>query len=157
MQRLNIICVDDESEVLQALSRDLQCFSELFHIEECESALECLALLNELDAQQKHVALIISDHVMPEMSGIELLTEIAHDERFLGTKKILLTGLATHADTIRAINNAKIDIFLEKVWGVDELIQVVKELLTAFIVEKGINYQDYDDHLDAPTLYRLLK
>ena len=157
MEKINIICVDDEREVLNAVSRDLNCFSELFNIEECESAEECLELLEELDAEQEFVALIISDHVMPGKSGVELLSEVEQDERFLGTKKLLLTGLATQEDTIRAINNIKLDNFFEKVWDVNELVQTVRELLTVFIVEKGINYEVYIESLDAPTLYRLLK
>jgi len=157
MEKIYIICVDDEREVLQAVSRDLNCFDSLFHIEECESAEECLELLEEIDAEQDHVAVIISDHVMPGKSGVELLSEVANDERFLGTRKLLLTGLATQGDTIAAINHGKIDNFLEKVWDVDELVQTVRELLTVFIIEKGIDYEDYIDSLDAPTLYRLVK
>ncbi|MFT7054302.1 MAG: two-component system chemotaxis response regulator CheY [Psychromonas sp.] len=157
MEKINIICVDDEREVLESVSRDLDYFSDMFNIEECESAFECLALLEELDAQQEYVALIISDHIMPEKSGVELLTEVAMDNRFIGTKKLLLTGLATQADTIQAINNAKLDNFLEKVWDPKELLQMVKELITEYIVEKGIDYEEYIDKLDAPTLYRLLK
>jgi len=157
MDKINIICVDDEREVLESVSRDLEYFSDMFNIEECESAFECLQLLDELDAQQEYVAVIISDHVMPEKSGVELLTEVALDNRFLGTKKLLLTGLATQADTIKAINNAKLDNFLEKVWDPQELLQTVKELLTEFIVEKGLDYEDYIEKLDAPTLYRLIK
>lgn len=157
MEKINIICVDDEREVLQAVSRDLQCFNVLLHIEECESAEECLELLEELDAVQDYVALVISDHVMPGKSGVDLLTEIENDGRFLGTKKLLLTGLATQADTILAINNSKLDNLVEKVWDVDKFVQTVRELLTEFIVEKGINYEDYIEILDAPTLYRLLK
>jgi len=157
MEKINIICVDDEREVLDSVVRDLECFSELFNIEECESAIECLELLEELDANQEYVALLISDHVMPIKSGVELLTEVEQDFRFLGTKKLLLTGLATQADTIRAINHAKLDNFLEKVWNPVELVQTVKELVTEYIVERGIDYDDYIDKLDAPTLYRLLK
>lgn len=157
MDKINIICVDDEREVLESVSRDLEYFSDLFNIEECESAFECLQLLDELDARQEYVGVIISDHVMPEKSGVELLTEVALDSRFLGTKKLLLTGLATQADTIKAINNAKIDNFLEKVWNPQELLQTVKELLTEFIVEQGLDYEDYIEKLDAPTLYRLIK
>jgi len=157
MEKINIICVDDEREVLESVSRDLDYFSDMFNIEECESAFECLALLEALDAQQEYVALIISDHIMPEKSGVELLTEVAKDNRFLGTKKLLLTGLATQADTIQAINNAKLDNFLEKVWDPKELLQMVKELITEYIVEKGIDYEEYIEKLDAPTLYRLLK
>jgi two-component system chemotaxis response regulator CheY len=157
MEKINIICVDDEREVLDSVVRDLDYFSDYFNIEECESAFECLDLLEELDASQEYVAVLISDHVMPEKSGVELLTEVALDNRFLGTKKLLLTGLATQADTIKAINNAKLDNFLEKVWDPEELLQTVKELLTEFIVERGIDYQEYIEILDAPTLYRLLK
>lgn len=156
MEKINIICVDDEREVLESVVRDLEYFSEYFNIEECQSAIECLELLEEFDANQEYVALLISDHVMPEKSGVELLTEVELDKRFLGTKKLLLTGLATQADTIRAINNAKLDNFLEKVWDPEELVQTVKELLTEYIVERGIDYQAYLEKLDAPTLYRLL-
>lgn len=157
MEKINIICVDDEREVLDSVVRDLGYFSELFNIEECESASECLALLDELDANQEYVALLISDHVMPDKSGVQLLSEVEIDYRFLGTKKLLLTGLATQADTIKAINDAQIDNFLEKVWDPKELLQMVKELLTEYIVERGIDYQDYIEKLDATTLYRLLK
>ncbi|WP_413699123.1 response regulator [Psychromonas sp. KJ10-10] len=156
MEKINIICVDDEREVLDSVVRDLEYFSDLFNIEECESAIECLDLLEEFDANQEYVALLISDHVMPEKSGVELLTEVELDKRFLGIKKLLLTGLATQADTIRAINDAKLDNFLEKVWDPQELVQTVKELLTEYIVERGIDYQEYIEKLDAPTLYRLL-
>ncbi|PKG38841.1 response regulator [Psychromonas sp. Urea-02u-13] len=157
MEKINIICVDDEREVLDSVVRDLDYFSDLFNIEECESAIECLNLLEELDANQEHVAVLISDHVMPEKSGVELLTEVELDPRFMGTKKLLLTGLATQADTIKAINNAKIDNFLEKVWDPEELLQTVKELLTEYIVERGIDYQPYIEKLDAQTLYRLIR
>lgn len=157
MEKLNIICVDDEREVLDSVVRDLEYLSDIINIEECESALECLELLEELDANQEYVAVLISDHVMPEKTGVELLTEVELDPRFLGTKKLLLTGLATQADTIKAINDAKLDNFLEKVWDPEELLQTVKELVTEYIVERGINYEDYIEKLDAPTLYRLIK
>jgi len=156
MENINIICVDDEREVLESVSRDLEYFSDMFNIEECQSAVECLALLEELDAQQEYVALIISDHIMPDKSGVELLTEVAQDNRFIGTKKLLLTGLATQADTIMAINNAKLDHFLEKAWDPQELLQMVKELVTEFIIEKGIDYEPYLEKIDSNTLYRML-
>ncbi|WP_435234196.1 response regulator [Psychromonas sp. PT13] len=156
MKKINIICVDDEREVLDSVTRDLDYFSEIFNIEECESAIECLELLEELDLQGESVAVIISDHVMPGMSGVDLLTEVECDPRFIGTKKLLLTGLATQADTIRAINEAKLDYFLEKVWDPQELLQMVKELVTEYIIEQGIDYKQYQNKLDGPTIKRLI-
>ena len=157
MGQINIICIDDEREVLDAVVQDLQLFSSLFNIEECESADECMELLEELDADESPVALIISDHVMPGTSGIELLTNIQEDGRFSGIKKILLTGLATQADTIYAINHAKLNNYLEKVWSKDKLVQMVKELLTEFIIEQDFAYEEYHEIIDSATLYRLVK
>ena len=157
MDNFNIICIDDEREVLDAVVQDLNIFDELFNIEECQSAEECLDLLDEFSAIDSPVALIISDHVMPGKSGIELLIEIQNDNRFIGTKKILLTGLASQKDTINAINHAKIDNYLEKVWNKEKLVQMAKELLTEYIVGKGVDYRDYNAIIDSATLYRLIK
>lgn len=157
MKKINIICVDDEPELLALVMRDLRYFDDMFNIKQCNSAAECLKLLDRLDAHQKYIALIISDHIMPEKSGVELLTEVAADHRFLGVKKLLLPGKATQADTINAINHAKVDRILEKMWEPQSLIQMVKELLTEFILEKGIDYEPYVKKLDATTLYRLHK
>ncbi|MFO6422386.1 response regulator [Motilimonas sp. KMU-193] len=157
MTTINIICVDDQREVLSAVVRDLAPLASFFNIEECESADECEELLEELDATGEQVALIISDHVMPIKTGVQLLTDLANDPRFRSTKKILLTGLATHADTIKAVNQAHIDHYLEKAWDGAELLQISKQLLTEFVVEQGLDYQEYLSVLDAPTLYKLIQ
>ena len=106
MDKLNLICVDDQREVLSAVLQDLQSLSQWLNIEDCESADEVLELMDELDAEGEMIALIISDHVMPGKTGVELLTEISKDSRFIHTRKVLLTGQATHTDTINAINSA---------------------------------------------------
>ncbi len=157
MSRINIICVDDQRDVLTTVSRDLQPLNNHIDIEECESADETLELIEDLDSEGKHIAVIISDHVMPGKSGVELLKEINEDNRFVNTKKVLLTGLATHQDTITAINQAGIDRYLEKPWHAEELLNNVKELLTAYIMESGLNYEKYMDVLDQPTLLNHLR
>ncbi|MCE0558824.1 MULTISPECIES: response regulator [unclassified Motilimonas] len=157
METINIICVDDQREVLSAVVRDLAPLADHFNIEECESAAECEELMDELDADGEHVALVISDHVMPLKTGVQLLTEIADDPRFREVKKILLTGLATHADTIKAVNQAHIDHYLEKAWDGEELLHISKQLLTEYIVSQGLDYQSRLAVLDAPTLYKLIQ
>jgi len=157
MSQLYIICVDDQREVLTTVSRDLQSINQYLTIEECESADETLELIDEIDSTGGHLAVIISDHVMPGKSGVELLKEIHEDSRFAHTKKILLTGLATHQDTITAINQGGIDRYLEKPWNAEELLQNVKSLLTDFILASGINYEKYMEILDQTTLLNTLK
>ncbi len=156
MDNLYIICIEDQREVLNAIVIDLEPFMEGITIEECETAAEANALLDEIDAAGDRLAVVISDHVMPGKSGVEFLSELNQDARFEGTRKILLTGLATHEDTIRAINQAEIDRYLPKPWQTERLQQYVRELLTEYILEKGMSYQDYLPYLDQNTLFSSL-
>lgn len=157
MNKINIICVDDQREVLNTLSKELQVFEKYLTIEDCESAVEALELIEEIDNGGNYVAVIISDHIMPEMSGVEFLAEINNDDRFSLTKKLLLTGQATHQDTIEAINIANIDKYIEKPWTPERLIEDVKILLTRFIVDSGIEYNKYMPVLHQVTLFNELK
>ncbi|MDD1782767.1 response regulator [Enterovibrio sp. ZSDZ35] len=157
MEKVNIICVDDQREVLSAVLKDLTPLSGTFHIEDCESADEALALMDDLDADGEFIALVISDHVMPEKTGVELLSEIALDPRFRYTRKVLLTGQATHSDTIEAINNASIERYFEKPWQADALIDAARKLVTQFIFDKGLDYRDYQEALDTQVILDRLK
>ncbi|MCD8283732.1 MAG: response regulator [Opitutae bacterium] len=156
MEKINIICVDDQAEVLDSVIRDLRPLSKYFRIEECESAADATNVMSEIVAGGDFVGLVISDHVMPGKNGVDLLGEIAKNPSLRGTKKILLTGQATHSDTIRAINDAGINSYLEKPWKPEELLGKAKELLTSFIFEKGISYEEYMPVLDQKILIEKL-
>ncbi len=154
MDKLYIICVDDQREVLNSLIDDLEPYDELFEVEACESGSEVLELMDDIDANGDLVALIISDHVMPGMTGVELLSAIQSDGRYEGTKKLLLTGLATHEDTISAINRANLDMYIAKPWNEEDLHQKVSQLLTQYILSKGMDYTSYMDLLDKEVLFK---
>lgn len=156
MEKLNIICVDDQREVLSAVLQDLEPMNVWLNIEDCESAAEALDLMDELDANGECVALVVSDHVMPEKTGVELLTEISADSRFVYTKKVLLTGQATHSDTINAINSAGINRYFEKPWGTKELLECVRTLVTEYIFDKGLDYSEWQAHLDQTVVLNRL-
>lgn len=157
MEKVVVICVDDQQEVLNAVLKDLSPLQHDFMIEECDSGEEALALIDELDAEGHHIGLVISDHIMPGKNGVELLTEIAQDGRFIKTKKILLTGQATHQDTIAAINQARIESYFEKPWDADTLVNSARALLTEFIFDVGLDYQAWGEVLDNTTVLRRLR
>lgn len=157
MEKPEIICVDDEREVLAALKRDLAGFKDYCNLTYCESAEEAQEVLEDLDAEGKPVALIVCDHIMPGKNGVDFLIELNKDSRFARTKKLLLTGLATQQDTIQAINQAQLDRYIEKPWAAESLIQVMKVLLTEFVVGAGMDYSDAMEILDQPTLYKFLR
>ncbi|WP_413284730.1 response regulator [Vibrio sp. MA40-2] len=157
MDKLNLICVDDQREVLSAVLQDLAPLSTWLNIEDCESADEALELMDEFDSEGEFVALVISDHVMPGKTGVELLTEISKDQRFSATKKILLTGQATHQDTITAINLARIESYFEKPWSAEVLRERARTLVTEFIFDQGLDYAEYQGDLDQNVVLARLR
>ncbi|MGF1770987.1 response regulator [Vibrio maritimus] len=157
MEKLNVICVDDQREVLSAVIQDLEPLSSWLNIEDCESGEEVLDLIEDLDAEGESIAVIVSDHVMPGMTGVELLTELSGDSRFKETKKVLLTGQATHSDTITAINTAGVSHYFEKPWKAEELVSCVRSLVTAYIFDRGFDYQPYHEHLDQNIVLERLR
>lgn len=129
MSKPAILCVDDQREVLSAIRRELQSLGTDYEIVECESAKEAEEVLNELNTTGQETKLIICDHIMPGENGIDFLARLNTDDRFRKLKRIVLTGLASQQDTIKAINKAKIDYYLEKPWDSAEFIAAVKTLL----------------------------
>lgn len=157
METINIICVDDQQEVLDSVMRDLRPLTPLVRLEEASGVEDCLNLINQIDEDGDHVAIIISDQVMPGASGTDLLGKVTADRRFSKTRKILLTGQATHADTINAINDGQIDNYIEKPWQPERLLTIVKKLLTLYILDAGIDYKEYMPVLDNTTLFSKLR
>ena len=157
METINIICIDDQQEVLDSVMRDLRPLGDLVRLEEASSAAECMDLVEHIDENGDYVAVIISDQVMPDEQGTDLLRKITSDGRFNKTRKILLTGQATHADTINAINEGGIDNYVEKPWQPEHLLNVVKRLLTLYILDSGIDYRPYMSILDNTTLFSKLR
>ena len=76
MEKLTIICIDDQREVLTTLTQNLTDFEAYTEIEECESASEAWEVLEEIDGDGNFAAVIISDHVMPDKNGVDFLTEL---------------------------------------------------------------------------------
>lgn len=157
MEKLFIVCVEDQREILTIVAQQLKRFESHIYLEECESAIEALEVMDEIDSNGDKIAVVISDHVMPEMTGVKFLSELKEDHRFRGTKKILLTGQATHLDTIEAINEARIDKYIEKPWQPEDLQDKVSRLLTEYIMEQGLDYQLYVELLDKQRLFELIQ
>ena len=157
MDKINIICVDDQQEVLDSVMRDLRPLTSHVRLEEASSVADCMQLIDQIDDDGDHVAIVISDQVMPGETGTELLGKVASDRRFTKTRKVLLTGQATHADTINAINDGHIDNYIEKPWQPEKLLATVKRLLTLYVLDAGLDHTEYMPVLDPTTLFTKLR
>lgn len=152
MEKLYILCVDDQREVLHSVVRDLAPLKEWTVIEECESAAEAQQLIEELASRGEPLALVVCDHIMPGENGVDFLARLAMDKRFPYMKKILLTGQATQKDTIDAINKARIDNYFEKPWGAASLLDTCRTLLSEYLFDAGLYTRDYQAVVAPGTL-----
>lgn len=126
-----VLCIDDEKIILDSLKLQLKkAFGTEFRIELAESGSEALEILDELDSNGDFPCVIISDQIMPEMKGDELLQRIK--EKFPKTACILLTGQANLQDVISAINNAGIYRFVQKPWNEMDLCMTVREAIRLY-------------------------
>ena len=143
MNQICIVCVDDEPEVLEAVERDLREFDDQFPVESAGSAKEARQLFDEIHRNGDQVGLVLCDHLMPEETGVELLISLAKSPAAYNARRVLLTGQASHADTIDALNQGGLDYYITKPWDGQALKDVVRDQLTSYVIE----------HTPSPAVY----
>ena len=113
-----IVVVDDEKIVTSAFKALLKVegFGDAHYFNSPKEALEFL--------KDNTPDLVISDFLMPEMNGLEFLTEVK--KLYPEVSKILLTGYADKENAIRAINEVGLYRYIEKPWNNDDLIINIK-------------------------------
>ena len=154
MEKIYILCVDDEPDVLEAVTRDLSGIEEHFPIEPADSAADARELMNELKAKGDHVGLILCDYMMPGEDGVDLLISMEADEYTEATRKVLLTGQAGLEATVEAVNRADLSHYIAKPWETEDLLQVVRSQLTEYFLETGLDPMPYAQWLDPMLLAR---
>lgn len=134
MAKPNILTVDDDLDVLQAISRDLRTeYGDRFRILRANSGASAIQTLEQLKLRNETVALILSDQRMPGMSGVELIEQAA--PMFPQAKRVLLTAYADTNAAIQAINTARLDYYLLKPWDppTEKLYPVLDDLLADWL------------------------
>ncbi|HWN12645.1 MAG TPA: response regulator, partial [Candidatus Dormibacteraeota bacterium] len=112
-----ILIVDDEPRVLDALEAILAAEFRVLRAGHGEEALERLAA-------EPDVAVIVTDHRMPGMTGVELLRRC--QERTPDAVRIVLTAYTDVDSLMEAINTGRIYHFVPKPWDPNELLVVVR-------------------------------
>jgi DNA-binding NtrC family response regulator len=112
MVSAQVLIVDDEENVRSALRRSLRKSGHTLLF--AESAAAALALL-----EREPVDVVLSDHLMPGMTGLQLLRQVRQAKPYAG--RIMLTGHADLETAMEAIRRGDIDRFLTKPWDDVEL------------------------------------
>jgi thioredoxin reductase (NADPH) len=130
MARPILLSVDDDTDVLRAIERDLRSqYGAEYRVIGSDSPERALDLLKQLKVRNDSVALLLADQRMPQMSGVEFLQEGMRI--FPEAKRALLTAYADTSAAISAINEANINYFFMKPWDppADHLYPQLDDLL----------------------------
>ncbi len=118
-----ILIVDDEPIVLAALKETLE--REHYHVVAASNPAKAL----ELVAKQSF-AVIVSDQRMPEMTGLDFLTECKKLQP--DATRILITAVLSLPTIIEAINKGEIFRFIAKPWLREELTTTLRNAYQRF-------------------------
>jgi response regulator RpfG family c-di-GMP phosphodiesterase len=128
-----ILFVDDEKFILSLAERIFQ--DRGFNILTCinpHDALECV--------KNNEIAILVSDNMMPTMTGIELLSRVRAISP--DTVSILMTGYANLQTALDAINKAEAFRFIVKPWDNQSLIEMVDDAMKRYKLKKSIRTGD---------------
>ena len=130
MKKPIIFAIDDDPQVIRAVSRDLRNqYKSNYRILSTTSANEALESLVELKIRGEEVALFLSDKKMPDMLGVEFLERAK--KYYPKAKRALLTAYSDTDAAIKAINDVQLDYYLLKPWDppTEKLYPVLDDLV----------------------------
>ncbi len=137
-----ILTVDDDVAVLRGIERDLRGrYASAYRILRAESGKAALDLLTQIKDRNDDIALILADQRMPEMDGVQFLTQAR--EIHPDSRRVLLTAYADTTAAIAAINEVRLHHYLMKPWDPPEqnLYPVLDDLLTDWHAEYNPPYR----------------
>lgn len=113
-----VMIVDDEEMILTSLRSllELDTDYDVTTFTAAKAALESL--------RGNHVDLVISDHAMPDMTGIDFLGKVKEIDPNI--TRIILTGYADKESAIRAINEVGLFQYIEKPWDNENLKLIIR-------------------------------
>ena len=138
-----ILVVDDELPIRLALTRVLG--EGGYTVLGTDSGREALELF-----QQHPIDLVISDHYMPEMSGIDLLKLVR--VRHPHVVRILLTGDKDPELAVRSINESEVYRFIQKPWSNSDLRTIMHFAFEAIRLEREKRRASQSPGNDKPSV-----
>src|SRR6266704_460401 len=131
-----ILAIDDDAQVLAALRRDLKThYQGDYRVLAASSGETALVTVRELKTRGDALAMVISDQRMPAMLGVDVLAKCR--ELYPAARRVLLTAYSDIKAAVRAINEVRLDHYLEKPWDPPEerLFPPIDDLLSAWQAE----------------------
>ncbi|MGE0706204.1 MAG: PAS domain S-box protein, partial [Vicinamibacterales bacterium] len=123
-----LLLVDDEPQVLTALTDLLEDQYNVFSQTSAHKALEVLE-------REPDIAVIISDQRMPDMTGDEFLTQA---RLISSATRMMITGFADLTAVVRAINDGQIFAYISKPWDPHQLSIMVHKAIEHYEISRAL-------------------
>lgn len=120
MNELSILVVEDDTSIQEYLREELQHY---FYVDTASNGAEALEMIKE-----KRPDLIISDVMMPTMTGFELTNKLRSDKELADIPIILLTALTSEEKMVKGFDSGA-DAYIEKPFSPSVLIARCRQLL----------------------------
>lgn len=136
--KFNLLLVDDNEEIRNFIKSNLSAQFEVILAQNGREALQILADKNHT------IHLIISDLMMPEMDGIELLERLKSDNNTQNIPVIFLTARTAERDKVQAFRIG-VDDYLTKPFSLDELRARIKNQLKIALQKKNLSHHPEEE------------
>ncbi len=123
MKEVNVLFVDDEMNVLNAIQRLF--LNEAYGVVVTADPAEALAIV-----EREKIKVVLSDQRMPVVTGVDLLQQIKNSHPDI--VRILFTGYADLNAAEKAINVSEVFRFINKPWDAEELKAIVRNAMKHF-------------------------
>jgi sensor histidine kinase YesM len=122
----HLLYIDDEPDNLLTFKA---VFRRFYHISTAQSAAEAMRLL-----AQQPIHLIISDHRMPQLTGVAFFEQIK--DQYPDLVRIILTGYSDIQAIVDAINKGKVYHYVTKPWKMEELKVILDNALETYDLKR---------------------
>ena len=117
-----ILCVEDEPEMIDLIRLILG--RRGFEVIGATGGVEGLKMVREQKPD-----LVLLDLMMPDMDGWEVYQQIKADEKTKGIPVIVVTAKAQSIDKVLGLHIAKVDDYIAKPFGPQELMDSVERII----------------------------
>ena len=119
-----VVCVEDEPEIIDLIRLILG--RKGFDLTGATGGLEGLDAIRRVKPD-----LVLLDLMMPDMDGWEVYQQMKADPELKNIPVIVVTAKAQSIDKILGLHIAKVDDYVTKPFGPQELLQSVERVLAA--------------------------
>src|ERR1051326_1870417 len=149
MDKAQILIVDDDTALLEALPQALYLRLDEVKVDTCDSAQVAIEQIREHE-----YAAIVSDIKMPGMDGLALLAKI--QELRPGTPTLLITGHGEHDLAVQALRGEAYD-FIQKPIDRDYLVAALNRAIQTYQLRHQVKVQQLALELHARSLERMVQ